>query len=119
LPAPIATAHDALYWIKTAEANEGMPIHNLIHGGSLMSHSLKVSARKIQEVLAGRMTPQQFFENYAHPNSPFDNPFARALKQGFTIQSVTLTKIPDADDDLLEFRFGPDAAIRTFEPNKN
>lgn len=115
LPAPIATAHDALYWIKTAEANEGMPIHNLIHGGGAM----KVSARKIQEVLAGRMTPQQFFENYAHPNLPFENPFARALKQGFTIQSVTLTKIPNADDDLLEFHFGPDAAIRKFEPNKN
>ncbi len=115
LPAPIATANDALHWIKTAEANEGMPIHNLIYGGS----AVKVSARKIQEVLAGRMTPRQFFENYAHPNSPFENPFARALKQGFTIQSVTLTKLPDADDDLLEFHFGPDAAIRKFESNKN
>lgn len=31
-----------------------------------------------------------------------------------TIQSVSLTRVPEADDDLLEFRFGPDAAIRKF-----
>ena len=73
-----------------------------------------VSARKIQEVLAGRMTPEQFCSEYARPNSPFENPFLQALRQGFTIQSVNLTQVPTADDDLLEFQFGPDAAIRKF-----
>jgi hypothetical protein len=33
--------------------------------------------------------------------------------------SVALTKMPNADDDFLEFQFGPDVAIRKFEPNKN
>jgi len=41
-----------------------------------------------------------------------ENPFSGMLKQGLTIQSVSLTRVPDADDDLLEFQFGPDAAIR-------
>jgi hypothetical protein len=75
---------------------------------------IKMSARKIQEVLAGRMTPDQFFSDYGPPGSPTENPFARMLRQGMTIQSVSLTRVPEADDDLLEFRFGPDAAIRTF-----
>jgi hypothetical protein len=119
VPAPLATAHDALHWIKTSDPNEGIPIHNLTHGGSLMSSTLKISARKIQELPAGRMTPQQFFDDYARPNSPFENPFVMALKQGLTIQSVTLIKVPDADDDFLEFHFAPDAAISKFEPNKN
>ena len=84
-----------------------------------MSQSLTISARKIQEVLAGRITPKHLFDQYAQPNSSFENKFAKALKQGLTIQSVTLTKIPEADDDILEFHFGPDAAIRKFEPNAN
>ena len=79
-----------------------------------MSQSLTVSARKIQEMLAGKMTPEQFCNEYARPGSSFENPFLKALKDGFAIESVTLTRVPTADDDLLEFKFGPDAAIRKF-----
>jgi hypothetical protein len=110
LPPPSATAQDALYWIANADAHEGTPIHTLSQGGSMIT----MSARKIQEVLAGRMTPEQFFSDYGSPGSPSENPFARMLKQGLTIQSVSLTFVPEADDDLLEFQFGPDAAIRKF-----
>ena len=70
--APCATVHDALYWIANGDANQGMPVHFLSHGGSLMSQSLKVSARKIQEMLAGKMTPEQFCNEYARPDSPFE-----------------------------------------------
>jgi hypothetical protein len=108
LPAPSATPQDALHWIANGDAHEGPPIHTLTHGGRM----IKISARKIQEVLAGRMTPDQLFGEYGRPNSPIDNPFSRMLKQGLTIQSVSLTRVPEADDDLLVFRFGPDAAIR-------
>jgi hypothetical protein len=114
LPPPSAAPQDALYWIANGDANQGEPIHKITHGGGLMSQSLKVSARKIQEVLAGKMTPEQFCSEYAHPNSPFENPFLRALKLGLTIQSVALTRVPGADDDLLEFKFGADAAIQKF-----
>lgn len=110
VPAPSATPQDALYWIANADAHEGRPIDTLIHGGNM----IKVSARKIQEVLAGRMTPEQFFSDYGRPDSPFENPFSTMLRQGLTIQSVNLTRMPEADDDLLEFRFGPDAAVRQF-----
>ncbi len=114
LPAPTATPQDALHWIANADAHEGTPIHTLTQGGTM----IKMSARKIQEVLAGRMTPEQFFSDYGSPGSPSENPFARMLKQGLTIQSVSLTRVPEADDDLLEFRFGPDAAVRKFVASK-
>jgi hypothetical protein len=115
LPAPSATPQDALHWIANGDAHEGKPIHTLTHGGSM----IKISARKIQEVLAGRMTPEQFFSDYGPPGSPSGNPFARMLKQGLTIQSVSVTHVSEADDDLLEFRFGPDAAIRKFFATKD
>jgi hypothetical protein len=113
VPAPVATARDALDWIANGDANEGKPIQRVIYGGSM----IKVSARKIQEVLAGRMTPEQFFGEFSSPHDQFDNPFGRALNQGQTIQSVALTRTPEADDDLLEFHFGADAAIRKFAVN--
>ncbi len=114
LPASSATPKDALYWIDNGETNQGELIHILSHGGSLMSRSLKVSARKVQELLAGQMTPEQFFSDYASPKNAFQNPFLRALKEGFAIQSVTFTPVPEADDDLIEFRFAPDPAVRKF-----
>ncbi len=114
LPAPTATPQDALHWIANADAHEGTPIHTLSQGGTM----IKMSARKIQEVLAGRMTPEQVFCDYGSPGSPSENPFARMLRQGLTIQSVSLTRVPEADDDLFEFQFGPDAAIRKFVADK-
>jgi hypothetical protein len=114
LPPASATAQDALHWIANADAHEGTPIHTLIQGGSM----IKMSARKIQELLAGRMTPEQFFSDHGPPGSPTENPFSRMLKQGMTIQSVNLTRVPEADDDLMEFQFGPDAAIRKFVAGK-
>jgi hypothetical protein len=110
LPSPSATPQDALHWIANGDAHEGTPIHTLTQGGSM----IKVSARKIQEVLAGRMTPEQFFNDYSRPDSPSENPFSKMLKRGLTIQSISLTRVPEADDDILEFRFGPDAAVRKF-----
>jgi hypothetical protein len=112
MPAAGATPQEALHWIANARANEGRTIGQISHGGTLMSEHLTVSARKIQELLAGRITPEQFCSEYARQNSTFENPFLKALNQGFTMESVKLTRIPTMDDDLLEFVFSPDAAIR-------
>ena len=71
-----------------------------------MTESIKLSARQIQEVLAGRTTAQELFSQFDSPGRPFRNPFEAALRQGLTIESVNLTKLADADDDLLEIRFG-------------
>jgi hypothetical protein len=71
-----------------------------------MSGHVKLSARKIQEVLAGRTTAQELFAQLDHLGRPFQNPFETALRQGLTMEAVSLTKQPDGDDDLLEIRFG-------------
>jgi len=110
-PVAVATVHDALYWLKHGEKNRGEPIHVISYGGTLMSQTFRVSARKIQEMLAGTITPETFCDQHGHPHAPFENPFRKALKLGLTIQSVKLTACPDADDDILEFTFAPDAAI--------
>ena len=106
LPQPTATPRDALYWIARSEANEGRTIGTITHGGGLMSQTIKMSARKIQELLAGRMSPQELLSEYERPGAPFQNPFERALRQGLTMEAISLTKTPDGDDDLLEIRFG-------------
>jgi hypothetical protein len=110
LPPPCAIPQDALYWIRNSNPHEGQPIHILTHGATTMT----ISARRIQEALAGKITPMQLFGEYGRPDAPCENLFARALNQGLTIESVKLTRMPEADDDLLEFRFAPDPAIRKF-----
>ena len=60
----------------------------------------KSSLREVPQFVSGVLTA-----------NTFQNPFLRALKLGHTIQSVTLTHVPDADDDMLEFTFAPDAAV--------
>jgi hypothetical protein len=111
LPAALAAPPDALYWLEHGKANQGDPLHHFIEGSKIMGQSLKLSARKIQELLAGRMTAEEFWDEYKRPDSDVKNPFLRALQNGFTIASVKLTRIPEADDDLMEFEFSPDVAI--------
>jgi len=106
LPQPVATPRDALYWIGRARGHEGQTHANIQYSGGLMTGSVKLSARQIQEVLAGRTTAQELFAQFDHPGRPFQNPFEMALRQGLTMESVSLTKQANADDDLLEVRFG-------------
>lgn len=106
LPQPVATPRDALHWISRARGHEGQTHANIQYSGGLMTGSVKLSARQIQEVLAGRKTAQELFEQFDHAGRPFQNPFETALRQGLTMEAVSLTKQADADDDLFEVRFG-------------
>jgi hypothetical protein len=111
LPAPLATPLDALHWIARSAPHEGQTTGMFYQrGGGHMS--VKMSARKVQELLAGKITAQELFAEYARPGERLDNPFERALNLGFTIEAVKMTKEPDQDDDLIEIAFGfPDPAI--------
>ena len=78
--------------------------------------AVKMSARKIQEILSGKITADQFFADYARPGEAAGNPFARALNMGLTIKAVKFTRLPDTDDDEVEIAFGPpDPAISKFK----
>lgn len=106
LPKPVATPRDALHWIARARGPEGQTYSIIHYSGGLMTESVKLSARQIQELLAGRTTAQELFSQFDSPGRPFRNPFEAALQQGLTIDSVKLTKQTDADDDLMEISFG-------------
>src|SRR5262249_31327403 len=91
LPQPVAPPRDAIYWIGRARGNEGQTYANIHYSGGFMSGYVKLSARKIQEVLAGRTTAQELFAQFDDLGRPFQNPFETALRQGLTMEAVSLT----------------------------
>jgi hypothetical protein len=120
LPSPVATPRDAVYWIDRSERYYGKTIDVCVTRGGLMTQSVKMSARKIQQILSGKITADQLFADYARPGEAIDNPFARALKMGLTIEAVQFTKIQDKDDDEVEIVFGlPDPAVSKFKTGRS
>jgi hypothetical protein len=115
LPSPVATPRDALYWINRLEPHHGKTVDICVTRGGLMAQSVKMSARKMQELLSGKITADQLFADYTRPGETIDNPFARALRMGLTIETVKFKKVPHQDDDEVEIVFGlPDPAVSKF-----
>jgi hypothetical protein len=89
-------------------------------GGFEMNRdSVKMSARAVQELLAGRMTPETFQKEHAFVPAEGRtwsfNPFELALKNGRLIEDVTIEKAENEDDDWITFFFSSrDAAIDSF-----
>lgn len=125
LPTPAATPRDALHQLKRYGFKNAGYIHELIHGGGMMSETIKISARKVQELLAGKLTPSELFKDYARPGEKFENPFQNVLRGGLILEAINLTRNTDVDDDLLEFRFGPPdpaiskIAVKEADPTKS
>jgi hypothetical protein len=72
------------------------------------SATMKISARLLQDFLAGRITREQF-QFAAFGNNK--NLFEHWLQMGFTLQDARVEKAgTDEDDDYLVFDFGPDVA---------
>ena len=70
--------------------------------------TIQISARAVQELLAGRLTAKEF-EDWTVGRHP--NPFERQLALGRTISSVDFVpKDVKADDDYLVFTFRDDPA---------
>ena len=70
------------------------------------STSVRISARRLQELLAGRIQPQQFEQR-----SGVMHVLDAALKRGLTIQDARVEKAGlDEDDDFLIFELKADAA---------
>ncbi|WP_392710958.1 hypothetical protein [Rhizobium ruizarguesonis] len=64
---------------------------------------MKISARGLQEFLAGRLSREEFKRFVA------DNLFERALSDGRTISNITIErKETEKDDDYLIFEFEDD-----------
>lgn len=112
LPQPVARPHDALHWIARSDAHEGQTIDTFTRGATMV----KMSARKLQEILAGKITAQEYFAGYDTPREKVENPFKHALERGLTMKSINLAANPGLDDDMVEIGFGPpDPAISKFK----
>jgi hypothetical protein len=114
VPPPVTSPAGAQHWIEHGEANAGQKFSEMIHGGDIMSQQVKVSARTVLELLAGKLTVVDFMRGFERPSGghKFTNPFSAALKAGLTIEDVKVTRVANADDDWLEISFGPpDPAI--------
>lgn len=119
LPKLVSTPTDALHHIVHAGRLEGKPLETIQYGGGMMTSSVKISARMVQELLAGRITANALFDNFGRPGERFENPFEQALRSGLSMDSIDLTRLSDVDDDVLEIRFGlPDPAIGKISARK-
>jgi len=110
LPAPYLSGYEARSWHEQgmfAPQARGHYLPTTIGIGG-KSMTAKISARALQELMAGRLTAKEF-ENWTVGRLP--NPFERQLAVGRTISSISLEpKGLDADDDYLIFTFADDPA---------
>ena len=80
------------------------------------SLSISISARLVLELLAGRITPEQF-QHFAFDKNP--NQFDQNFKRGLTIQSARIEKAgPDKDDDFFVFDLEPDVSAHALAKPK-
>ncbi|MBO9873531.1 MULTISPECIES: hypothetical protein [Xanthomonas] len=112
VPTPMADVCNAA--IRCQEGGYGLGTH----GGYQMSgNTIRISARLVQELLAGKATPEQFSDFHRWGSQPGNelNPFAQALSRGELISAIKLIDCGDEDDNQFEFRFGPaDPAVSPF-----
>lgn len=88
--------------------------------------TVSISARALVELLAGRVSQQEFFERVEFVPSEIPsplpvNPFAHALQKRQVVTEVALETAPSKDDELITFKLrGPDPAISPFVmPNED
>jgi len=125
LPSAERSAANALNFLRSSRRHEG----DSFGGGSTVGDGMiKVSARMVLDLLAGRITQDEFFRaqhfvfDDAKDPFPRPNPFMDELNQGRLITDVKVESQGDErDDDWLIFKFdGPDPAISPFRvPSKS
>lgn len=109
LPEPVVSAMNAVYQSRAAGFG---------HAGGIMRHSSKsieIGSRQIMEILAGRMTVEQFNRNFRF--TPDSNPFELALRAGKLPVQINVTSSGEmAKDHRMTFELGaPDPAITPFK----
>jgi hypothetical protein len=125
LPAPIFDAQNAAIQAKL-EGYDGGTRANLQVGfgigGKIMS--VRVSARRLLEVLAGKYSPSEIdlvFGGSTEPDIPgLSNPFKSALAMSQLITEIGVAPVEGKDDDQITIKFGgPDPAISPFRAKRS
>jgi hypothetical protein len=112
IPMPMTDSCNAA--IRCEESGYGLGKHG---GYRMRGDKIAISARLVQELLAGRITSENFEKFHGWGFGPEDrlNPFEQALLRGKLISEIDITDCGDEDDNEMEFHFGSqDPAISPF-----
>jgi hypothetical protein len=96
---------------------EGEPNYKFCHFGGMkmMGRSLRMSTRTLLELLAGKMSIEDFTKSYAVDLRAPVNSFMQRLRNGQLITAISVHPQPDRDDDEVTIEFGdPDPAVSAF-----
>jgi len=112
LPQPEVTPINALQRLRGQRDGWGKPL-----GGCRMGKgTIRISARALTQVLAGKVTMQSFLEKQGLDPSQF---FARQLENGDTLKNASLEASDHNDDDWIVLEYdGPDPAIAPYRVRK-
>jgi len=122
IPPPCSDVINAILHLQSQEKQVGT---SLKRGLEMTLEEVRLSVRGIQELLAGRLTQEEFFKLHGmidmQGTRGIRNPFERAPAEGRLIESTAVETNSDEDDDWLIFRFGePNPAISRFRvPRKS
>jgi hypothetical protein len=116
IPPPCSDVINAILHLQSQEKRVGISLKG---GLEMTLEEVRLSVRVIQELLAGRLTQEEFFKLHGmidmQGTRGIRNPFERALAEGRLIESTAVEMNSDEDDDWLIFRFGePNPAISRF-----
>jgi len=112
LPFPVLDAHNAALRIDEPTPGRGTL------GISMDSNRIRLSARVVLDLLAGKISHEEFQRTYGWDTASEraqPNPFTQAVECGQLFTAASVDVGGDADDDWLEFSFGkPDPAAAPF-----
>jgi hypothetical protein len=119
LPVPITHVTNALHHNNSRLRGEGTSFKG---GWSVSERQIKLSARALLELLAAKVSYEEFLELHGFDRSEVSslisgNPFEHQFDRGKLIKSISIHKSEnEEDDDYVVFEFGDrDPAISLFE----
>jgi hypothetical protein len=82
---------------------------------TMTGHTIRMSARTLLELLAGKTSVEDFTRYYSLDPRQMLNPFMHKLRNGQLITSIAFHPSADRDDDDVTIEFGePDPALSPF-----
>ncbi len=115
LPDPVLDARNAARDIRERQAGPQHVSRAGPHVGDGERTTVKISARTLTELLAGRISHEAFIKRCRlHETMLGADVFERLLSEGQLISDVKMEKRPDLDDDHIVLTFEWDAAAAPY-----
>lgn len=110
IPVPVANGLNALHHLRSRRRQVGRSFSG---GYGVTGDSVRISARALLELLAGRLDQKAFLERHSLPGGA--KIFDVKLQRGMTIDAVNIEQHADEDDDWITFHFrSRDPAISAY-----